>query len=112
MLDLDLDTVRELQPAVKKYQPLRRFPVAAFDLSIVAPARTLTGDLHAALAGFAARDLVALDYLRTFALPDGRSSVSFRLTVGAPDRTLSNEDVTAVRNRVIEGLRSRGFELR
>ncbi len=112
VLDLDLDTVRELQPAVKKYQPLRRFPVAAFDLSIVAPPRTLTGDLHAALAGFAAGDLVALDYLRTFALPDGRRSVSFRLTVGAPDRTLSNEDVTAVRNRVIEGLRSRGFELR
>lgn len=112
VLDLDLDTVRELQPAVKKYQPLRRFPVAAFDLSIVAPPRTLTGDLHAALAGFAGGDLVALDYLRTFALPGGGSSVSFRLTVGAPDRTLSNEDVTAVRNRVIEGLRSRGFELR
>jgi phenylalanyl-tRNA synthetase beta chain len=112
VLDLDLDALREIPRDAPKYQPLRRFPTSSFDLSIVVPERTLTGDLDGALRQLAGADLVSLEYLRTFPLPGGRKSVSFRLTAGAADRTLSNDEVMAVRERVIEGLRSRGFELR
>jgi phenylalanyl-tRNA synthetase beta subunit len=34
------------------------------------------------------------------------------LTVGANDRTLSSEEVAAVRDRVIEAVRQAGYELR
>jgi phenylalanyl-tRNA synthetase beta subunit len=39
-------------------------------------------------------------------------SVSFRMTVGAQDRTLSSDEVGAVRNRIIDGMRAQGYELR
>jgi hypothetical protein len=32
--------------------------------------------------------------------------------VGAPDRTLSAEEVGLVRSRIIDGMRSAGYELR
>jgi phenylalanyl-tRNA synthetase beta subunit len=45
-------------------------------------------------------------------LPDGAKSVSYRLTVSAPDRTLSSEDVGVIRQRIIDGMRGAGYELR
>jgi hypothetical protein len=38
--------------------------------------------------------------------------VSFRLTVGAADHTLSSEEVGAIRGRIIEAMRQAGYELR
>jgi len=34
------------------------------------------------------------------------------LTVGSPERTLSSDEITAVRNGIIEGMRGLGYELR
>jgi phenylalanyl-tRNA synthetase beta subunit len=45
-------------------------------------------------------------------LDDGRRSLSYRLTVGASDRTLTSEEVNAIRARVIEGMRQAGYDLR
>ncbi len=112
VLDLDLDVLEKLQPAAHHYQPLRRFPVSAFDLSVVARPRQLIGDVQAQLEGFAGPDLLSIVFLRDFALPTGERSLSYRLTVGAPDRTLSSEEVSMVRARIIEGMRAGGFDLR
>jgi phenylalanyl-tRNA synthetase beta subunit len=62
--------------------------------------------------------LLSIVFLREFALPSGAGeangarSLSYRLTVGAPDRTLSAEEVGVVRSRIIDGMRSAGYELR
>ena len=63
----------------------------------------------------AGSDLVDIEFVRQYTgvpLPEDRKSISYRLTVGASDRTLSSEEVTAIRNRVIEALQRDGFELR
>ena len=43
---------------------------------------------------------------------EGKKSVSFRVVAGAPDRTLSSDEITALRDRIIDGLRTLGYELR
>jgi phenylalanyl-tRNA synthetase beta chain len=111
-LDVDLTLVEKLQPAEPRYQPLRRFPTSAFDLSVVAPPRALIGDIETQLRNFAGDALVTDAFLRDFALPDGSRSISFRLTVGAADRTLSSEEVAEIRARIIEGMRRSGYDLR
>lgn len=112
VLDLDLVLVEKLEPSTAGYQPLRRYPTSAFDLSVVAAARTLIGDVESRLRELAGDALVSISFVREFALPDGSRSLSYRLTVGATDRTLSSEEVGAVRARIIEGMRSAGFELK
>ena len=67
---------------------------------------------RSALEKLAGEALVSIAFLRDFGLPTGDRSLSYRLTVGAPDRTLSAEEVTTVRNAVIDGLRAAGYELR
>jgi phenylalanyl-tRNA synthetase beta chain len=112
VLDLDLALLQELQPPAARYRPLRRFPVSTFDLSALAPPRALIGDVEAQLTRHAGGELLTIAFLRDFILPDGRRSLSYRLTVGAPDRTLTSEEVSAIRTRIIEGMRAAGYELK
>jgi phenylalanyl-tRNA synthetase beta chain len=110
VLDLDLELLRELRPAQLKYKPVPRFPTSAFDLSIVTDARTLAGELEAEIRKLAGN----VEYVREYEgapLPEGKKSVSFRITVGG-DKTLSTAELTGIRNGIIEALTAIGFELR
>jgi phenylalanyl-tRNA synthetase beta chain len=115
VLDLDLTVIERLDSREKRYQALRRFPTSAFDLSVVAGLRDPAGEIEHRLAEAAGTDLVEIEFVRQYTgspLPEDRKSVSYRLTVGASDRTLSSEEVSAIRNRVIEAVRRAGYELR
>ncbi len=113
VLDLDLTLLEKLVEAgTPRYQALRRFPASAFDLSVVAPARALIGDVQAALTKLAGEALLDIGFLRDFLLPTGERSLSYRLTVGSAERTLSAEEVGAIRSRIIDGMRSAGYESR
>jgi len=115
ILDLDLRTLRSLAGSEIKYTPVRRYPSSAFDLSVIAGARELAGRLEAAVRGFAGPLLESIQFLRQYSGPpleEGRKSVSFRLTVGSADRTLSLDEVGAIRGAIIEGMRGLGYELR
>lgn len=115
ILDLNLGLIRELSRVEKRYTPIRRFPASAFDLSVIAADRELAASLQQKIAAEAGALLETIEYLRQYSgppLPEGMKSVSFRLTLAAPDRTLSSGEVTAVRNRIIEQMRRGGYELR
>lgn len=112
VLDLDLTVLEKLQSATPTYRALRRYPTSAFDLSVVVPGRTLSGDVEAQLVRLAGDALVAIAFLREFKLPDGSRSLSYRLTVGSNDRTLASEEAGAIRARIIDGMHAAGFELK
>lgn len=115
VLDLDLAAIQPLCVAETKYRPLQRFPASAFDLSVVVGLRDLVGDLEKRLAAHAGPALKSIEFVRQYSGPplaEGTKSVSFRLTVAARDRTLSSEEVGAIRQRIIDALRAEGYELR
>ncbi len=115
VLDLDLDLLLELTPATVKYTAVRRFPTSAFDLSVVATAREHSGSLEAAIRRLAGPLAEAVEYVREYQgapLPEGKKSVSFRVVVGAPDKTLSTPEILAIRDGIIDGLTAIGYELR
>lgn len=114
VLNIDIDALMRLCRRDRQYRPIRRFPSSAFDLSVIAPARALVGDIQTQLVSFAGEELEAIEYVRQYSGPplaEGTKSVSYRLTVSA-DRTLSSEDVAAIRQRIIDGMQGLGYELR
>jgi phenylalanyl-tRNA synthetase beta chain len=114
-LDLDLAVMERLDSQEIRYQALRRFPTSAFDLSVIANLREPAGAIERRMTIAAGDDLAEIEFVREYTgapLPEGRKSVSYRLTVGAADHTLSSDEVSAIRNRVIEALQREGFELR
>jgi phenylalanyl-tRNA synthetase beta chain len=116
VLDLDLRTVRELRATVQvKYTPVRRYPSSAFDLSVICGLRELAGELEARIAGATGPLLESIEFVRQYSGPpldEGLKSVSFRVTLGSAERTLSSEEVSEVRDRIIGRMRELGYELR
>ena len=115
VLDIDLDVLQQLTPARANYTPVRRFPTSAFDLSIIAGARELAGNLELEIRRFAGDLAEQVEYVREYQgapLPDGKKSVSFRVVAGAADHTLTADEITDLRNKIIAGLNSLDYELR
>jgi len=82
---------------------------------VVVSARELAANLETAIAGFAGPLLESIQFVRQYAGPplaEGTKSVSFRLTVGAPDRTLDAAEIAGVRAAIIEQMQARGYDLR
>jgi phenylalanyl-tRNA synthetase beta chain len=97
VLDLNLNLLN--QPHEVRYQPLRRFPESAFDLSFIVPPRTLIAEVEAQMPK--SPEILSVGFLREFALPDDKRSLTYRITLGAPDRTLTSEEVTAIREKIL-----------
>lgn len=115
IVEIDLREMDRLRRTEKRYQPIRRFPASAFDLSVMAPLRELAGELEKRLAALAGADLDSIEFVRQYSgppLPEGVKSVSFRLTVAAADHTLSSAEVGQIRQRIIDGMKAAGYELR
>jgi phenylalanyl-tRNA synthetase beta chain len=115
ILDLDLRMALTLSASEVKYEPIRRPPASAFDLSVIAGLRERAGDLEARLASFAGPLLESIQFVRQYSGPpleEGRKSVSFRLTVSSAERTLSSEEIAEIRARIIAGIEGLGYELR
>ncbi len=116
LFDVDVNAclpiVKERTP---KYTPLRKFPTSGFDLSLVTDLRTPVDQLQDELTKLAGADLAMIEFVRQYAgppLPQGQKSVSYHLKVGALDHTMTAEDLTAIRQRVIEGMQKLGYEVR
>jgi phenylalanyl-tRNA synthetase beta chain len=110
VLDINLKLLFEKQTDAARYQSLRRFPTSAFDITVAVPARTAIGHVQRAIPKHA--EILSVEFLREFALPDGRRSLSYRVTAGAADRTLSSDEVGSIRTAVIEALTALGYESR
>jgi phenylalanyl-tRNA synthetase beta chain len=115
ILDLDLLMVEKLSGETAKYTPVRRYPSSAFDLSVIADLREHAGRLEDLLWSFVGPLAESVQFVRQYSgapLEEGRKSVSFRVTVGSGERTLASEEVSAIRNQIIEGMRGLGYDLR
>jgi phenylalanyl-tRNA synthetase beta chain len=116
LFDVNLETAQKIaESRALSYTPLRKYPTSGFDLSVVADLKTPVSRIQDELSKLAGPDLAALDFVRQYAGPpllEGQKSVSYHVEVGALDHTMTAEEVTQIRNRMIQGMREMGFDLR
>jgi phenylalanyl-tRNA synthetase beta chain len=90
--------------------PLPRFPGVRRDLTVVIRRKIAGNDLVQVirqLGGYTLREVSMLSEYEGPQLGPGARSLSFRLSYQADDRTLTNEEVSASQQRIVEGLRER-----
>ena len=116
LFDIDLSIAQSIAAQrVVEYAPLRKYPTSGFDLSVVAELRKPVDLLQDQITRLAGTDLAMIEFIRQYdgpPLPQGQKSVSYHLKVGAMDHTLSADEVTRIRKRVIDGMQAAGYELR
>ncbi len=116
LFNVDLDFAQNLAAgSAIQYKPLRKYPTSGFDLSVIAELKLPVLEIQDALSKLAGADLAAIEFVRQYAGPpllEGQKSVSYHLEVGALDHTLTADEVSQIRTRLIQGVRELGFDLR
>jgi phenylalanyl-tRNA synthetase beta chain len=91
-------------------QSLPRFPGVRRDLTVVIRGKIAGSDVLQVIrqrGGYTLRDISMVSEYQGPQLEAGARSLSFRLYFQADDRTLTNEEVAAIQQRIIDGLRER-----
>ena len=114
-LEVEMVPLHERSHPDRPYRRVSRYPSSDIDLAFVVdetvPAATLAAALRAA-GGDLVADVRLFDVYRGPAVADGHRSLAYRLRLQAPDRTLTEADVAAVRERVIVAAATVGATLR
>jgi phenylalanyl-tRNA synthetase beta chain len=108
--ELDLDALARAQAEVDRLvESLPRYPSIVRDISMlvadVLPAATVRGTIRSS-APSTLVSIVEFDRYQGKGVPDGRVSLSLRLTFRASDRTLTDEEVQAATTGIIDALRA------
>lgn len=97
------------------FKEIVRQPYAERDLAIVLPARITYADLAARLAAAAGDKLISLepfDEYRGATLPSGSRSLALRFRFRDAGRALTDAEVDALMENVIQVVRSAGYDIR
>jgi phenylalanyl-tRNA synthetase beta chain len=114
--EVDLDRLVARADAVPTYRDLTSFPTLRQDLAVTVaddvPAAAVVAVVRRA-GGELLADARVFDVYRGAQVGEGRTSLALTLAFRAPDRTLTDEDVAPLRERIVAGLRDElGGELR
>jgi phenylalanyl-tRNA synthetase beta chain len=118
VFELDLDVVLDYLDAEENrtplFKPYSTFPASSRDLALFASVQVSVSDLKRAIAKAAIADkhkgtsllesVELFDEYQGKNVPEGQRSLAFRLVYRASDRTLTDEDVEPVHQKVREAL--------
>jgi len=115
-MELRLDDVLAAAPEELSAPPISPFPPATFDLALVVGEATPAADVASAVhdgAGTLLEELRLFDVYTGEQVGEGRKSLAFAVRLRAVDRTLTAEEVAAVRAAAVaEAERRCGATLR
>jgi phenylalanyl-tRNA synthetase beta chain len=107
--ELDLDGVAAAQTDDLRAESLPRFPSVVRDLSVLVdstlPAAAVRGTIRTSAPSTLAH-AIEFDRYRGKGVPDGRVSLSLRLTFRSPERTLTDAEVDAAMEQINAALAS------
>ncbi len=99
--ELDLDVLTAAAEETVQARTLTTFPMAQSDVALVVdeavPAAAVEGALRAG-AGETLESVALFDVYRGDQVGEGRKSLAYRLVFRAPDRTLTTDEVSALRD--------------
>ena len=114
--ELDLGQLFELVPERIEYRDVITFPPLRQDLAFVVEESLPAGELIAAARDAAGPELREARFLSDYRgdqIASGKKSVAFSVVFQSPERTLSDDDGTRLREAIVSALASRfGAELR
>jgi phenylalanyl-tRNA synthetase beta chain len=102
--ELDLEVLTVASEATVQARTLTTFPMAQSDVAVVVDEAVPADAVQRSLRRGAGEHLEALtlfDVYRGNQVGDGRKSLAYRLTFRAPDRTLTTDEVSALRDAAL-----------
>lgn len=114
--ELDLDLLKTQIPERHAVSPVPVFPPVAEDLALVVDSAISAGEVAEAIkqaGGFLLKKVALFDVYEGSQIPAGKKSLAYHLTYQAPDKTLTDREVSRQRQRILKQLEKQlGAKLR
>lgn len=105
--EISFEKLAENAEGVKQYKTLARFPATSRDLAFLMDDATPAAEVEAIIAKYAggkAEEIRLFDVYRGKQVPDGKKSMAYSITFRAQDKTLSDEEVTRMTDKILRML--------
>ena len=112
---IDMPSIMEFTTYDRKYTGIAKFPAVTRDISMVVPKHILVGQIEDIIEQRGGRFLESyklFDIYEGAQVLAGHKSVAYSITFRAKDHTLEDKEVSAVMNKILNGLSGLGIELR
>lgn len=112
---LDMPALTPMCSFDYKYKGVAKFPAVTRDLSMVVPKEVMVGSIEKMIeecGGKLLEKVTLFDVYEGDQIDRGFKSVAYSVTFRASDRTLSEEDINGVMQKILKGLESMGIVLR
>ncbi|PFO10201.1 phenylalanine--tRNA ligase subunit beta [Bacillus sp. AFS076308] len=110
VFELSLQSVLQEETAPLQYNSIPRFPTITRDIALVVNRETVSGTLKEIILFTGApllQEAVVFDLYEGERMEEGKKSIAFSLKYLDPERTLTDEEVTKVHERVLEALKEK-----
>ncbi len=107
ILEIDLDKLLAKKVGKMKYKEISKFPNIKKDLAVVVDKKVTAQEIGINIKKFAGSLLESYEVFDVYTgegVAENKKSVAFSLTFGKQDRTLTDEEINAVMDKIIEGL--------
>jgi phenylalanyl-tRNA synthetase beta chain len=101
--EIEFGSLLELATEQVAYKSLPRFPGVSRDISALVPDQHLWGDIERAIQDLGIREIAAVtifDMFKGKEMPEGLRSLAFRTAYRSDERTLTDEEVAGMHERV------------
>ncbi len=98
-----------------KYRPLTKYPEIAFDVSVIVDKNTEIGSLEKVIRKADRALIRQVELFDLFAGPnigEDKKAAAFSITLGADDRTLTDEEMKRVQQMIFKNLQETGGQIR
>ncbi len=116
LAELDFASMFEVADSKKTYKALPKFPGATRDIAMVVDEAVCVGDIveiFEAEMGGILESYTLFDIYRGTQLGENKKSVAYSLSFRASDRTLTDDEINAVMEKILAGLKEKvGADLR
>ena len=116
VMEISLDKLLTKKVGKMKYKELSKFPVVKKDIAVLVNKEVPAQELLKTIknnGGKLLQESKVFDLYDGKGIPEGKKSIAFSVTLGDANKTLTDEEVNKVMEKVIAGLQSKhGAELR
>ncbi len=116
LFEIDQDALRPFKSRTNTFTHVPEYPMTAYDISLLLDGEVQWRDVMQTISGVKSELLhgaAFVDEYRGKQVPEGKKSLTVRLTIGAKDRTLTSTEIEEAASNVLKKLVKRfGAELR
>ena len=115
VMEINLDKLLAKRVGKIKFKEISKFPTVKKDIAVLVDKNQTSKEVELLIkknAGKLLQEISVFDVFEGKIIAPNLRSIAYSLTFGTPERTLNDEEVNAILDKIISGLESKGIEVR